>query len=410
MLNYIRSIGLPYTFNSQWENFDATYISISSMFDRYQSISIVITTDNNIKYYLLEQFITTHRYFEGNIIDFHKNIANKPITFIPTLPNSNIKYVRYENAYRCGYSIDIALTGRHYNKQTNKYILKDAKMIRSNPTTDMQLLKNYCLISVDGLFHRIDASKSEAYILDAGITLSIGNRNHIGILSFQDIATLEIYKPTDTDIVSVDEYTKLYEKMFINTPDMSNKYPILVLGGYLFLPQADIFYKVSNNKLALCLQAYPYLERIIESVSIINLDSLGINRDMVFNNSVSVDALLNNNTIHKYFNLSQSFLVLVNYDKLFYQSQTIRTGKLPGIITVAQEPTYPLFSNYGRLLEYWKHYEYNKWCVTSEDSHYKKFVANTDRPSILPSISNALEPHHHTYRSYVNMLKIGAYK
>lgn len=377
MYQLIGSLCLGNTIGAQWETPDLTNVLMYSVFNNYKKFYLTLSHPStpDLLYVDMNVLRTSVSGYSGSVSEWLVSIDNQALPTIPSLPNSLVRYAKYANAIQAGYLIDLGVAGLNYPENYPITSRVDLKITREQFSTQMKLIDTHCLLTINGFFHDCVASDTEAFALNGAVTAKLGNDNHVGIYSFLDIGSLTRKKINPVDIVPMELNSTLMEKVrFTINADLTGKSYFLILGGYLVLPEEDVFFQTGENTFSLNLNKIPYEERILESLNFLDLTSLELVNVDDSPSAVSIQNITSDAVIKKYMTLSQSFLVIVDCENLMIDKKVIKRAAFPGQFLSAEDPVYPLIGGHGKLFEYWKQQENNKWALNCRDTFYKRFV------------------------------------
>lgn len=408
----VKTVALPRTIGSQWKDIDTVSIPLKQLYNDYYKLYVElshVSLTENI-YVDLDTLRNQYLQYTGTISDLL--IALGDITYITVekLPSDTIKYIKYDDAFRCQYKIEVAKIGYSLPDNYPITLKDDAVVTRPKYPTNMRMLHTHALITVNGFVHETTADNDRAYIYDAGKTLRKSRNNSVGILSFAGISEVKKIHVGKEDIHTGATSTSLYERLYIDTKtDLTGKSYFLVLGGYIILPEDQILWKVNETSVAVNLGNMPYIERFYESDAVMDLTSLEIERDLDNPGLFNINQLKSNEFIKSYFTARNSFMVVLDTNHMVYNKNYLRHSNLPGMFKAYQEPEYPLVVNYGRIAEYWKTQEDGQWLCAVNDSYLRDYVIDFYTETNLELINNHLVPMTPNKHSRGFLLEIGCY-
>lgn len=279
---------------------------------------------------------------------------------IPTKVSS----VEYADIYLSGYKVKPCIIGEDTPVGTPLNLLKDLVITKNYFNTDLSLLHTHSLLTLNGYIQPTDANvyKNEAYIVGGYDNTYYSHSNHIGLLSFLNLGSIDKYPIKDENIIYSKD-TDLVERLYIHLPtSIENKTVMLSLGGHLILPDQDTLYATNTNVVCLKPHKLNLIEKYLESRKYVDLSSL--NMDISTNNPdmINIKQLYSNDTIKAWLQLPQSFIIVLDAKEVIYNRIYLRHGKLPGRYISYHRPTLPLILGHGRMAEYW---------VTEEDGVYE---------------------------------------
>lgn len=285
--------------------------------------------------------------------------------------------VMYQDAVYSGYKLDIGLIGTNpYSDYPmwDKSVFPDAKIFRPHTNVDNQLLYNKALITVNGLIHSTELFNNELWIRNCTKTMLRSNNNHVGIISFSRNTPNLIKYPIEASFCSADIGLSLYQKVFITFPN-EIKMPLLIIGGYMQFEEPGIFYRISPNSFALSINRLNYIDRLYETYQYRDIyHDLELTINPILPDLVDYDDATSDETIIKYLTLDNTFIVDLNVDSVSLDKIYLRHSTLPGSYIVEEEPTLPVISRNGKVVEYWKKFYNNKYILRTSDSYYNNLL------------------------------------
>lgn len=414
MYSIQKTIGLPVSLSAQWEELDASSMSLSSLFLNFRRFIVVLEDSRrpDLLFVDFEQFRSAESHYE-NTLDVFIQAKGEDYNFatITALPNADVGYVKYNHAIAAGYHAQLDKAGYVLPENAAVELKTDIKLTRPEVDTDFEMLYDYCLFSVNGMLHKRDYDGKHVFITDGGKSCMKADNNQLGIYSFRDVSKLDVIPITDNMITVPATFQALQERVMLNLPEeKSIKSFFLVIGGYMVLPHAQSCWVGNDNSIYLDVKQLSMLERVLESRDLIDLEPLGLASSSVNPNAINVEELYSDVVIRKWLTLSQSFIVLLDTDNLFFDRRYIRQMRAPGIFTAYQKPEYPLVLDQGRLGEYWNIQEDRYWSVTLTDSFRKNYQHRRELRTRLKDIDGSLAFDVPFYFSQAYLLEMGAYK
>lgn len=407
----VKAVVLGRTIGGQWVEKDISTIPINILYNQYYKVYVELSNPsliNNI-YVDMDTLKSAYSSFTGVMTDLLADIGNATLVTVAELPNTTIKYVKFSDAFRSMYKVNLTNIGQVLPVNYPNTLRNDLVVTRPNFDTDMSLINSHCLVTVNGYIHDTLTSDNKLYVKDGGKTMRKARNNSLGIMSFLDISEVHKIKLTDAKIIK-DGPTDLYDHLYLDVgTSLTNKSYFLVLGGYLVMPEDNILWAFNDTTLTLNLDMLPYIERIYESDVVMDLSELAITRDPQHPEVMDINQLKSDAFIRSYLKLNNTFIVILDVNHLTYNKIYLRHSNMPGMFTAYQDPSYPLIVNYGRVAEYWKTYEDNQWSVTVNDSFLREYVIDFRVTPNLELVNNHLIPDRQNKHSRGFLLEIGGY-
>lgn len=401
MYSYVDSVYLGLTFGSKWErdsltNLHLDQISMKNLFKDFQHVYLVLEHPANPDpiYADLEQFRLFQSTSDLTLQEFLTNLEGLAVSEIESLPSIETKEARYLNALQGSYRIDRCRIGFPTPVNYPTSDLPDLKLTRPDMDTDMSLLHTHGLMSVNGFYHRTDTDNNEAYIRDGAKTLLKTYENHVGLFSFLDLCAVEQVPIQEHQIFSPIDGDPLRTRININLErNLENKTVLMVLGGYLVLPEDQVFWQTGDSIFTLDLNRLPYIERLFESNAFIDLSEMNIPHpsSQMGDDVALIDELWSDEKIIKYLTLSQTFMVVLDIPRIEVDRTFVRSSGVAGALTTYQKPQLPLIMGHGRQVEYWRREERPYWSIMVKDPLYRNYILTQKLHESVQVINNHLD-------------------
>lgn len=407
---YVRAVALPYGANAQWQAPDLEDSIVATIYSTYREIALVLNRDGAEIFVDFNQLRTQYASYNNTLRVLLVSIGNRDLTTLDKLPGGKVDYIVYSDAYRIGYTLNLAAKGMNYPDDYPRDDLHDLVITRQGYTTNLSLLHDYCLVSINGYYHMTTTDGTQAWVVDGGRSVKKLNQGHAGLTSFMNLGKLTKlpFDPAQLQ-ASLPEKTLKDGIDFTIPEDVTGKTFFMVLGGYLVFPDSDVFFQTSPTSYHLAFQRLPYLERLYESQASLDLSSLGLTVSELNPDLINIDEVYSDRVIRNYFGLSQSFFVILDRADVFIDEITLKPMQIPGLFTAYQEPKLPLRCGFGRTAEYWKIDEGRYWSVNVMDNYLRNFMFNKIPGGSLVNVTGQLYMERPYFFSQGKLLNIGAY-
>lgn len=388
--------GVAKLHGSRWSSLSLDLIPVVEIFSTYRKVYLTLSAPFLIDpvYFDLDFFRIKYANFEGTLADMFLDNGSDSIQTIESIPVADPKYAMFSDAFRASYKVKVVANN-------------DLQLSREN--TNIEDVYKYCLFTVNGLFHMSDRDNNYVYVLKGGESSKKSRHNQLGIVSFRDISEVKSIPIVEDMLFKQHDTSAFSDRVYIKIPQaMDGKTPILMLGGYMVRPDKETFFAVGNDTYCVNVGRLPILQRYYESFNFIDYSSL--NLDHSSNNGLQIDTqqFYSDACIKKYFTLSQSFIVIVDKENLFFNESYIDGSKMPNRFISYTKPVYPMFAATGKLCEYWVTKEDGQWSVVVGDSFLQNKVFASVVKNEPQSVGAANVPSltYHNSRAY--LLEIGS--
>lgn len=287
-------------------------------------------------------------------------------------------HINYQLANSAGYRFNIIKIGEniyddlaYYHKDN----FPDIELTRPNIDTDLSLLHNKTLLTVNGYIHPTVYQDEKLYIPNATKSMLKSRSNSVGILSFNKLENNLIKHQITAEMITPESPTSMFEKVII-TFNKDIGIPVLVICGYMIFEDPEYFYRVSSNSFVLRLDKLNYIEKLYELQRQRNIfEELGIPTSI--NNTSLIDGSIARSDISiiKFLSSFNSFLVELPVDNFQTKKVFLEHSTVPGNFRTELEPTLPIIVGYGKIAEYIKRKNNdNKYTVYINDAYYNQHL------------------------------------
>jgi hypothetical protein len=412
MYNLISTRVLSSRVGAQWEEIDAGEMLVIDLFQKYRRIVLTlnVTPGDVVQIIDFLQLKSIYAQYQNTLNILLQTLDGWGFETLASLPGSEIKHVKYSNAFYAGYHLKLAQAGVELPPDADADQKPDVLIYRDEDF-DHGDLHRYGLMTVNGFIHDSEVINGNCYIKEAGKSMRVAQNNQVGITSFFSFGEIERLRLTE-DMVSVPPgFDTLKDRIRIALPEgYENKRCLLVLGGYLVIPEAHGFWQAGPREWLLDMKRLSYIDRLLESQLYMDMSHLQLSYSAINYKNLNIQQAWGDETLKRYLTMSQSFMIFVDTDEWIFDRHYLRQMKSPGIFTAYQEPTYPLFLGTGRMADYWKVKEGDRWSVTMTDSYRRLWMHHRNNEIELKNIFDQLSfdvPYHF---SQGFLMEIGGYK
>lgn len=389
-----RAYGIEYGYNKLWNDQVIDNFKLFELFqifrDLYLDLENPFITGN-----VFVQLKDIEQDYNSSQLTLNELFTSNPNLVLPTvssIPRYEQKRIRYSDAIREGYKLDIAAPG--YAPGSNVLPITKTEVTIKREATSNKDLYDYCLFTINGYLHSTDYDNKFLYVVDGAKSLKKSRKNTAGILSFERIGKVTQKPITVNDISKTAPDIPLYQKVFITIPqEFIGQSIMLSIGGYLVIPEPNTFYPISDNLWILNLEKLDTVGRYFESRNYLDYTDLGLTTFPEDKDKVSLVELQSDEVITKYLTLKNSFFIAVNVPNLVYEKKFVRHSSIANQYLAYKNPTQPLFLGRGRQADYWKEQDEGVWSITVENGFKPRLIFDNLDNNSHPFDSGAVTPY-----------------
>jgi len=412
VFTYKSSVVLERVLGSQWKPAQLGDMTVHNIFNTFrQTVHIVTHPDYETDLYVdFNALRETHGSSDSTLLQWLIDNDNQTLPLLEELPASRIRYVSYSDAIQAGYKVMAGSCSRHYPSNYPDGALPDLIVTRPKTSTDVSELHSKSMITVNGYLHLTDTDGENLWVIDGGRTMSHSNLNHMGIISFNDVCSMEKFHISNEMIYPEINGRPLREHMVIKLPeDINHRVVVMSIGGYIQFIEPSVMWQSGADMISICIDRLPFLKRFHESNRYLDLSGMGLSYDPNNPTAVSVDELFSDQVLKNYMGLTQTFVMLLDIENLFYRQVYIRESNLPGMYVSHVDPRFPQITGYGKFSEYWKVFEDNQWAINIRDGHTDNYVSDYRPMQELDTVNAHRVPGRTYWNSTGHLLEIGGY-
>lgn len=349
----------------------------------------------------LERNHTVQQYFDA--------VGNETLPTVDGIPSIVKGHVKYADAFWAGYKLERA----RYLSAEGSIPLPDVAdtLVMSKPGVDGRVFHKNCLVTINGLIHRVDADSQKIYVLEAARSNYISRRNEVGIINFHDIGELECHSITPDMLFRAHSDQPFANQVFIQAPVVpAGKTAALVMGGYLFLLDNLTFFRAGERIFCLDTQSVALLDRFYESRKLMDLSPLGLDYNGANKAQISREQLFSDEVMTKWLTMSQSFLVFIDSPNIDVERTQIAPTLIAKQYLVYEEPTLPLVGGFGLIQPYWTQEDDNVFSVTVGDNVRPHHLFHTTPTAQSPMPADNKIPYNRESYSRAHFLDIQSEK
>lgn len=366
--------------NSFWKEADLTDRLISSLYHDYQDVALVLSNPHLEKDQVLYLAEHSSKYasIDLTIKEYLESIGNEALPTKELELDLVTKKSYYKDPIREGFKL--SRTDGRFGIENEEVDLDRNWIKLTKNKVDYKKMHDTHMVSVNGYFHMTDRDEHGLYVREAGTTLDVSGKATMGLLDFSEIGKIELIPITQEMVKNIGN-NSLKEGALIHVgKEITNKYIILVLGGYMHLPENNSFKRVGENAIIVNVERLDLLQQYFESLNNIDLGALGLPSVEKNPELLAIEDFYSDKTLRAYFTLSQSFIVLVDASTLHIERRNIKKTKMPGMYIDYTKPEDLMLFGHGRVGEYWHTYEDGQYSITIVDGLRNEYIFETMNP------------------------------
>lgn len=408
MYSYVSALGILNERNSRWTDVDLQNVPFSHIFQHYKDVIVHLSNPHisEVVHIRLAFFIDKQVAVSQTINQWLVSNGSNTIDATPGVVELNPKTVMYKDAVQADFTLRPVKMGTHHDIDWPLDVARDLLMMKDN--VDYHDMYNHCLVTVNGLLHRTSFSVNGLYVVDGAYSRTLCNDVNVGVLNFKDVGELEFVNLRSDMLFSPKLDNKLYNRAYIKSPvPLTDKVVLLSLGGYLHVLD-NVYRVIGDNTLVIDFNNLPLLERYFESSKVIDLSSLQLSQSVRNKDQVIVDELIaNEDTIRRYIDLSQSFLILVDTPSFYKTLHLLQPGVTTGSFVTPLLPKWPLRTLNGKLMEYYSRQDNELFMLHCTSYFIPNYQFSTTDWQELDSVSNSAVPFEPVIRDRGFFLEMG---
>lgn len=361
-----------------WEEKNISDMTMQKIYTSFRNAYINLTNEHiEGKLYLdFSTLSVSDTSSDKTLLEWLISIGNRTLTTKVGEAVLKRKFTKYADAYSAHYKPK--MTSHKYHPDVVVPLAEMNDLLLSRPDTNYEDLGNYVMASVNGIWHPTSGSAYGLYVLQGAKSGRLANDNHVGLFSWQGIGKISTVQIGKNDIVAPIPNLKYSQSVYVYIKEsMVGKTPILVFGGIIHILDGS-YTRISDHILKIDTKHIPLLDQYYLIRNRLDLSSLGLDFSEDAPDLVSKTQFYSDDTIVKWIDLPQTFVVLVDAAGLEVQHQPLAMTKLPGRWVTGKEPNGLLITDKGMTPEYLVTQENGQWVIASGDFIRKNPFRYTD--------------------------------
>lgn len=390
MYHYVSALVREKGAGTLWEEKDISGLKMQAIYSGYRKVFINLTNDY-IEGKLYLDFSTlgvADISADKTLVEWLASIGNRTLATKTGAAVIDRKYIKYTDAYSAHYKPKMTSHKYHPDAAVPLADMHDLLLTRAN--TDYEDLGDYVMASVNGIWHPTAKSAYGLYVLQGAKSGRLANDNHVGLLSWQSIGKIKTVPIDRNNIVAPINNLKYSQSIYIRLNEsMAGKTPILVFGGIIHVLDGS-YVRLSDNVLKIDTKYLPLLDQYYLIRNRLDLSSLELDFSEDAPDLVSKTQFYGDETIARWIDLPQTFVVLVDAAGLEVQEQPLANTKLPGRWVTGKEPQGLLITDKGMTPEYLVTQENGQWIINAGDWVRKNPFRYTSEFSKAGTVTDAM--------------------
>lgn len=226
---------------------------------------------------------------------------------------------------------------------------------------------NSCLVTCNGLVHRIGVVPEGLMVYEAGKTAYRSKDNRFGILNFEELGGVKTIPMTDEMFIYPTDEQKLEQVVYIDIPDgtLEDKTVFLVCGGKLYLDESPLSI-VSGKRIKIDLRRLRLLDLYMDVWESMDLSECPLTRDPVLEDRVVVAEFDTDPIIRWFLKYAASFLVVIPRSNVNVRYQMLDNSDQLGQYRMFRDSNaqLPVTINRRRIAEYSIQEYYDRYTLT----------------------------------------------
>lgn len=370
---------------SPWAAVDLSALTLSQIDSAYSDAYLRVsspfwTNDHTMLFRTVTQGYAQR---DHTIAQFFAAIGNTTLQAENGIATITKGRVKYADAFWAGYKLQ---RGKYLQSPSTIPTTDEADvLIMSKEGVDARVFHKNCLVTVNGLIHRVDADSENVYVMDAAKSNYHSLRNEVGIINFFDVGEIECVSITPDMLFKAHPLQPFANQVFIKSPvSAEGRTAALVMGGYLFLLDNLTFFRTADDIFCLDTQSVALLDRFFESRTLIDLSVLGLEYNGKNDAQISRTQLFSDAVMTKWLTVSQSFLVFIDSPDMNVLRAQLAPTRIAKQYLAYEEPTLPLIGGFGLIQPYWVQEDDGVFSVTVGDNVRPHYLFHTTPASQVP--------------------------
>lgn len=360
--------------DARWVEEDISALTLRELFLDYRSILVQIEhpTYEDPRYMDLEEIRPLVKDIELTLPQWLNGLDGlSPPSHIGTL-DLTIKKIFHVDARMAEFKVELERMGTHPDNDWPRGHLPDLLITKDG--VDYQDLYDHCLVSVNGLIHRMSYSENGVYVVDGAYGMREANVTDIALTSFKEVGKLEVVDLTDDMIYQPNEELPLHDKTYLDLgKPLDGKTVMISIGGYLHVLD-NIYQVVGDQQIMIDFKKYPMVQRYYESKGLVDISGYDFTEfDHNEDQRVTAELIRNDDWIRHLINCPSTFVVIVDASDIYQVKHQLEKTCYPGRYFAHSRPTLPLIVKRGMMKPYWAHEEDGIWVVNCSDNLYPNY-------------------------------------
>jgi hypothetical protein len=363
---YVSAVARATRQTVQWEAVNLSQVPLNTILQDYYEVSIELSNPfDPANTYLTTstlQQVAPAVIPSPTLTAWLVSLGNSALPTIAQAPQTTTSPVLYADAWQAGFVANLTDINAAPDAQIPPSGMDD--LLLTKPGLDMANMSNYILTTVNGHLHLSGGSINGLYVIDGGKSGRIANNNHVGILDFLNVGTVQQIPITADMVYKPNTNWSYSQAVWIDVGvSMTNK----ILD--------DTYVKTGDQSIKIFFNRIDFPQRLYQSMNFIDLSSLPLDRGPsgAASEQFTVASLYSDEVIAAYLTLSQSFVILVDVVDFYTLTHQLEACNVPGRYFGTSLQQFPLVGPCGKLYDYRLSLEEDTYvygCESMEWAHY----------------------------------------
>lgn len=351
MYNYVACISQTVGKRPKLVDDDISSMQLKTVLQTYTKNRVILSSpylQHNVCL-LLQDYYNEVSAFNGTIVQWLASLGSRALTTSDTLPNLTKKFALFNNINEFWFTQKPTNITSSLKREISYADADDVILMKEG--VDYPKLFNCALFTVNGYLHRSSLSDDGIYVIDACKNAKVSNDVKTGVLTFNNVTTLNCYDITADQLLPSDDLNPYREKILLSPPvSTKGKQVGIVIGGILYW-QDDVISILGENLVSLSTVYIDWIDRYFYDREFIDLSTIPANVNPDSPRIIGKGDYQKDDFYKAWLLLSTSFWVVFDNPLLEVEQIPLEAHRWPGMFTVPDNTRIPLQLNNGVMAE-----------------------------------------------------------